>query len=275
LALPDTVQLDRRPRETQSPGPVAGLYTSSSPWVEPPRPARPPRSGPTACRIGRTPCRRRRTAHWHRSALGGRSSWLSSPLRGLAAPCLRDDRPELTGGHGGQTHQDGGKPVVVRLGEELLRVQGQQHVLIREACDPDRDDFRLRHARLLGRDALHPHPDEALELALVANREGEVIRRFLRLGQRQRDAADVSLTCHRNHLGCGPRHCRSASITRASSARSPSVGAKAQRKPSVTGTRHTRLRRKTWVAPAGFHCHNPPTVASGNRWPVWRATMTI
>src|SRR3989442_1933200 len=38
---------------------------------------------------------------------------------------------------------------------------------------------------------------------------------------------------------------------------------------------HTRLRRKTWVAPAGFHCHNPPMVASGNRWPVWRATMTI
>src|SRR6266571_6670603 len=131
MALPDTVQLDRRPRETQSPGSVAGLYTSSSPWVELPR--------------------------------------LSSLLRGLAAPCLRDDRPELAGRHGGQTHQDSGKPVVVRLGEELLRVQGQQHVLIREACDPDRDDLRLRHARLLGRDALHPHPDEALELAFVTN----------------------------------------------------------------------------------------------------------
>src|SRR5207244_5420975 len=132
------------------------------------------------------------------------TAWLSSLLRGLAAPCLRDDRPELAGGHGGQTHQDGGKPVVVRLGEELLRVQGQQHVLIREACDPDRDDFRLRHARLLGRDALHPHPDEALELAFVANREGKVIRRLFRLGQRQRNAADVSLSGHRNHLGYPP-----------------------------------------------------------------------
>lgn len=117
-------------------------------------------------------------------------------LRGLAAPRLRDDRPELTGGHGGQTHQDGGKPVVVRLGEELRRVQAQQNILVGEARDPDGDDARLRNTGLFGCEALHPDPNEALQLPLVANRKGEVIRRLLGAWQRKGDAADVSLSCH-------------------------------------------------------------------------------
>src|SRR6266404_4485351 len=50
-------------------------------------------------------------------------------LRGLATPRLRDDRLELSGGHGGEANQDGRESVVVRLGEELGRVQSQQKVL--------------------------------------------------------------------------------------------------------------------------------------------------
>ena len=34
-------------------------------------------------------------------------------------------------------------------------------------------------------------------------------------------------------------------------------------------------RRRGMSAAAVFHCHSAPVVAFGNRWPVWRATMTI
>src|SRR5207245_10105839 len=71
------------------------------------------------------------------------TAWLSPLLRGLATPCLRDDRPELAGGHGGWTHPGGGEPAVGRVGGELRRAQSQQHALIREARRPGRRDLRL------------------------------------------------------------------------------------------------------------------------------------
>ena len=66
-------------------------------------------------------------------------------LRGLAAPCLRDERLELSDGNRGQVYEDSGKTVVVRLGEELRGIQGKQRVLVVEVRDSDRDDVRLRH----------------------------------------------------------------------------------------------------------------------------------
>src|SRR2546427_5012616 len=121
-------------------------------------------------------------------------------LRGLAPPRVRDERPELSSTHGGQANQHCWKPVVVRLGEELRRVQAQQNILVGEARDPDGDDARLWNAGLLACDALHPDPDEALQLPLVANRKGEVIRRLLGAWQRQGDAADVSQAPRRRRI---------------------------------------------------------------------------
>ena len=87
------------------------------------------------------------------------------------------------------------KSVVVRLGEELFRIAVDQEVLVEEARHQDRHDFGLRHSRFLRIDPLHPDPDEALELVLVGDGEGEAAGHLDRSGQRQRDAANVSLRC--------------------------------------------------------------------------------
>jgi len=72
----------------------------------------------------------------------------------------------------------------VRLGEVLLRSTGDHLLALAEAGDARGDHARIRHARLLRVDALHPHPDESLEFAFVAHRERESIDCLL--GRRQR-----------------------------------------------------------------------------------------
>jgi hypothetical protein len=84
----------------------------------------------------------------------------------------------------------------VRLGEELGRVAGDHQLPVFDARGPGREDPGLRHAGLLRRDALHPDPDEGLQLALVANGEGKAAGDLFRRRQRQRNTADVSLGRH-------------------------------------------------------------------------------
>src|SRR5512143_3457698 len=61
------------------------------------------------------------------NGLGGTTAWCRrlqlQTLGGHAAPRLRKKRLEFSRGHGGQANQDGGEAVVVRLGEELGRVE--------------------------------------------------------------------------------------------------------------------------------------------------------
>src|SRR6267142_3929920 len=102
-------------------------------------------------------------------------------LWGLTAPRLHYERPELASGHGGEANEDRGEPVVVRLREKLLRVQSKQD-----------------NAGSLGYNALHPDPDEPLQLAVVTDREGEAIGRLHGVRQRERDAANLCLRGHPN-----------------------------------------------------------------------------
>ncbi len=126
----------------------------------------------------------RRTPSWRDCSTSQCVLFDVQVLRSLTTPRLRDDRLELSGGHRRQAKQDRRETIVVRLGEELRRVQGQQDFLVIEARDPYCDDTRLRHARLPKVETLHPDPDEALPFAPVTNREGEVVGRFLGFGQR-------------------------------------------------------------------------------------------
>src|SRR4051812_35069363 len=50
--------------------------------------------------------------------------------RGLAAPRVGDQLRKLGGVDRRQADEDGGEAVVVRLGEELLRVGGQEYLLL-------------------------------------------------------------------------------------------------------------------------------------------------
>ena len=75
----------------------------------------------------------------------------------------------------------------------MLVVGLQQRLLVVLVDDADRHHVVSGHLRLLRLDALIPRPDEALLLALVEHREGEPVVRLARLGQRQRDPANILL----------------------------------------------------------------------------------
>src|SRR5439155_21500230 len=62
--------------------------------------------------------------------------------------------------------------------------------------DTDRHHVSPGDPRLLRFDALIPCPYEPLQLALVANGEGETVLRLARVRQRQRDPADILLISH-------------------------------------------------------------------------------
>src|SRR5262249_12906730 len=109
-----------------------------------------------------------------------------------------DQRPQLAGGDRPKPDQHCREPAVVRLGEELLRVQREQRVLLVEIRHPDRQDLPGPGAWLLWRDALLPGPAEALLLVAVADREPESLRPWRGRRQRRCDAADVVLVGHRS-----------------------------------------------------------------------------
>ena len=126
----------------------------------------------------------------------------------LASPRRREKCPEIRDRYGIQSHQHRGKSFVVRLGEKLRRVGGQQAIPLGEIADAHRDHVEVRQARLLRRDALHPHPDERLELSFVGNGKCEPAAHLLGGGQRQRNSADVLLSRHWQLLDAGDHRVR-------------------------------------------------------------------
>src|SRR2546421_6011367 len=119
-----------------------------------------------------------------------RRCWRHAPVR------LREQRTQIGGGHRGESHQYRRKPTVMRLGEELGGLRGNEELPLAEIRDADGEHFGIGHARLLRVDPLLPHPGESLELVLDPNREGEVTRCLFRVGQGEGDATDVSLSGH-------------------------------------------------------------------------------
>jgi hypothetical protein len=109
---------------------------------------------------------------------------------------LRDQRPEVGLGRRGQAHEDGGEAVVVRLGEEEVRVAGDEGRLLGLVAHAHGEHLGVRHSRLLRMDSLHPDPDEALLLALAEDAEREAAPGLARTRQRQRDPAHVLLAGH-------------------------------------------------------------------------------
>src|SRR5439155_20934664 len=114
----------------------------------------------------------------------------------LAAPGLDDELFELVDADRGQPYEDRGETVVVRLGEELLVVGSEERLLVEEIGDADRDHVGPWHPGLLWLDALVPGPAEPLLLALVEHGESEMTLRLARVGQGERDAANVVLVSH-------------------------------------------------------------------------------
>src|SRR5438132_3219414 len=125
---------------------------------------------------------------------------LNQRPRRLTTPGINDELFELVKVDQGESDEDGREAVVVRLGEELLRVECEQRLLVELAGDADRHHVGPRNFRLLRLDALIPRPNEPLLLALVANGEGEMILPLARVRQRQRDPADVLLVSHTPRL---------------------------------------------------------------------------
>jgi hypothetical protein len=74
------------------------------------------------------------------AARPSRFAILHELARGLAAPGIDDELAQLGRGDGGKAHQDGGEAVVVRLGEEALRVSREQDGLLCLVANPDRED---------------------------------------------------------------------------------------------------------------------------------------
>ena len=116
--------------------------------------------------------------------------------RGLASPSIEDQLCELLDLDQRQSHEDRGKPIVVRLGEELVLGGGEQGLLVEAIDDAHRHHVGPWDLRLLRLDALVPSPHEALLPAFAGDGKGEAVVRLDRLGQGQRDAADVGLVSH-------------------------------------------------------------------------------
>ena len=116
--------------------------------------------------------------------------------RRLTSPGLGDEHLEICDGHGLEPNEHGREADIMRLGEEFFGVSGEHRLPLAQVGDADGDHAGVGDAWLLRVDTLLPQPDEAFELPLVPNREREAVARFLDLGQRQRDATDVSLRCH-------------------------------------------------------------------------------
>jgi hypothetical protein len=118
-----------------------------------------------------------------------------SPWR-LTAPGVEDELLELAHLDNWQSDQDRREPVVVGLREELLPVGREQRLLVESVEDADRHHIGPGDPRPPGLDGLVPGPHEPLLLALVADGEGEMVCRFARVGQGQRDPANVRLISH-------------------------------------------------------------------------------
>src|ERR1700741_3482853 len=93
--------------------------------------------------------------------------------------------------------------VVVRLCEELVRVGGQEGLLLLPVGHPNCEHGGLRHPRLLRLQAFQPDPRDSL----AAHREPEPVGGLLHLGQRQRDAPDVGLVSHAGSRRTGCPRC--------------------------------------------------------------------
>jgi len=110
-----------------------------------------------------------------------------------ASPSIGEENFQIGDGDLGEPDEHGGEAFVMRLGEEFLLIGGEKRVSLGEIGDAHREHGVVRNARLLRIDAFLPDPGESLGLSLVAHREGKIVRGLLGLGERKRDAADVSL----------------------------------------------------------------------------------
>src|ERR1700716_1045851 len=145
-----------------------------------------------------------------RVRLGPSLDALSEIRRGLTPPRLRDKHLEICHGYRTPSYQHGWEALVMRFSKKLLLVSGQQRILLPFVGYAHSDHTGVWNARFLWNNPLHPDPDEALELPLVRDREGEPITRFLGRGQRQSNATDVSPGCHWVCSGGPPRARRGA-----------------------------------------------------------------
>src|SRR5439155_1956162 len=99
-------------------------------------------------------------------------------------------------GHSVEANKDRWKAIVMGFCKELFCVGRQNRFLLTDVCDAHRNDTGIWHARFLGCDAFIPRPNESFWLSLVEDRESKTLARFFRIGERQRDATNVSLSCH-------------------------------------------------------------------------------
>src|SRR5258708_4576397 len=122
---------------------------------------------------GRTALGAARHAAWLAPAASRHRALFHELGRSLASPRVDDQLAEKGNAGRAQTHQHRRKAVVVRLGEEGVRVGGQERRLLALVANPDCDDVGARLARFLRLESLHPYPHEALLLPFVLDAEGE------------------------------------------------------------------------------------------------------